>query len=214
MKELLYVIKNQLLILGFVLIFKILVCFNILPEEKYLINIINNFFKDYGLFAVLFSSFLENLIGFGSYFPGSIVILTSMAMTYGNIKLAILTYFVITISSLFSHLINFIIGSKISNYNKSSINNITKHLFLTLWHPHFAAVSSFTLGSMQISYLEFFKRFIPIHIFWNSFWAIFMYSAGALGQASFSFLNLFYAYIIIWIIWDITKFYNGKNKKE
>lgn len=211
-KDLFNVIKNQLLILSLVLLFKVLVYFSILPAESYYIQLINEFFSKYGLLAVFGSSFLENIIGFGSYFPGSVVILTSMALTNGKIHLAFLTFLCIVIPSLISHIINFYIGRKVSNYEKNKIPNLRIYLFTTLWHPHFAAITAFTLGSMKLSFKKFFFLFFPIHLFWNLFWGITMYYAGSISQENLPFLTLFYFYLLIWSIWDIYKFIRQKKR--
>lgn len=206
------IIRNQLIVLGLVLLFKFLVFFHLLPNEKYFLDLLNELFNKYGVGAVAIASFFENLIGVGAYLPGSIVILTAMALTAGNIPKALLTFCFIVIPSAIAHSANYFIGRNISKYNKLKDNNIYWFLFSTLWHPHFAAVSTFTMGSQKMGFLKFLYYFIPIHLLWNIFWGITMFYIGKLGTTNFSFLNLFYVYMTIWILWDLIKFYKKQNK--
>lgn len=202
LKEYLLSIKNQLLIILLFLGFKLLVNFHVLPDEKYIVSLLSSFFDKYGYYAVGIASFLENLIGFGSYFPGSIVILTSMSLTAGDLSKAFITFLFIFIPSTISHVINFLIGKRISRYHKYTKRSMNFFLFTTLWHPHFASVSAFTLGGQKIGFNKFIKYFLPVHFFWNLFWGLLIYNIGRLGHEDMSFFNLFYLYMGLWIMWD------------
>jgi membrane protein DedA with SNARE-associated domain len=208
------VIRNQLIIIGFVIVFKFAVYIGLIPDEAYFLNVISSLFIEYGIIAVIIASFIENIIGVGTYFPGSIVILTSMALTGGNIHLAVLTFLAIVLPSTIAHIMNYLIGRKISKYTEIKGKKLFWFLFTTLWHPHFAAVSTFTLGSQKLNFRKFLYYFIPIHLFWNIFWGVMMFKLGETGREDFSIFNLFYGYLVCWIIYDLVLFYKQRNSKS
>lgn len=169
-------------------------------------------FSDYGLPIVGITSFLENVVSLSVYFPGSIVILGSMTLAAGNIQLAFYTWCAIVLPSSLAHILNYFLGRITSG--KDNVNRSIGGIIVwsTLWHPHFASVTSFTMGSSGIGFASFAKLFFPAHISWNIFWGVVAYTYGSLGKGEFSFTALFYISIVVWIVWDLYRVSRAKKQ--
>lgn|GEM_PF-3625773 len=173
----------------------------IIPSLDSVSLYLNDAFKKYGLVAVSCFSFIENIVGVNAYFPGSVVILTAMSMTGGNIAMGLKTYFSIMLSAFVAYNVNYGIGRFFTYKNVSSKTDraITHALFMsTFWHPHFAALTCLAAGANGIGYFAFFRLFIISGLFWNSFWGLLMYNVGWLTSANLDLMPLMYVYLMGW----------------
>jgi hypothetical protein len=131
-----------------------------------------------------------------------------MAITAGNPTKAFYTFLVIMGASITAHFFNFFLGRFFTTQAKPNNKNLFVFLLTTLWHPYFASVTCFTLGSQQLSSLKFAKVFLPVQLIWNLFWGILMYNVGKLGKPNLGFLlYIFYSYLIIWTLIDLYRWY-------
>lgn len=182
--------------------------FEVLPPlseiEKYLLE----YYKEYGLYAVGFLSFIENLPAINAYFPGSIAILTAMSITNGDPLLGFQTYLTIYFFAFISYNISFFIGKYFisKDFKKNSIYN-SKSLFIfffsTFWHPHSASLTSLGAGIEGISYKIFLIYAIIVSFFWNTFWALLMYNIDiSMLETNGNLINILVTlYLCIWLFY-------------
>ncbi|NOR45704.1 MAG: hypothetical protein GQ534_08985 [Candidatus Delongbacteria bacterium] len=101
---------------------------NVIPSLDDLGVMLEHFFENYGLIAIGIVSIIENIVGVNIYFPGSIVILTGMAMTSGDPMRGVMTFFVITLGAFIAYYINFRIGKLLKKVGHKMSNLIVKFL--------------------------------------------------------------------------------------
>lgn len=172
-------------------------------------------FDEHGVWVVAPVSFVENLGGLNIYFPGSVAILTAMALTSGNLERAILIFFVIVLPSFTAHQLNFLGGrlfgaSRADFLGENRLDFRTRRglvvgFLATLWHPHFTALTAMVSGAEGMCYRRFLAYFTPIFLGWNTFWGVTMYFWGAFARQGEGMFSFFWAYIVGWAAWDIWK---------
>ena len=207
-------IKVQLIIIAIILLLKFFEYLGIIPPISRIIPYLTKAFKEHGYFLVAIVSFLENIVGFNAYFPGSIVILTTMTLTSGHPLKAMITFIFIYIPSVFAHFLNFQIGNKLVNSQLISNKKLWILFFSTMWHPNFAAITSLRAGSIGLSFNQFVGYYIPSSFLWNCFWGILMYKLGSIGDSGRYFPEIFLGYLVLWILLDILLLYRKKNRLQ
>jgi hypothetical protein len=113
MKAYLLRVRATLLLLLIVLVLDSLSRAGILPSQELLNHEIRTILLERGPLALAFVTILESTVGINLYFPGSILILTTMALTAGNVPLAMSTFSVIFIFLCLTYSLDFIIGKYI-----------------------------------------------------------------------------------------------------
>jgi len=179
------------------------------PSMSVISSHLNELFVKYGLLAVFAFSFIENLFGVNAYFPGSVVILTSMSMTAGNVELALETYASIVVGAVIAYNVNYIVGRFFSRKVRVTEGKVVTHiLFLsTFWHPSLAALTCFASGANGVSYFAFVRLFLFSGFIWNTFWGLLMYNVGLLTSANFDLTPIMYVYLSGWVIASLYKDY-------
>lgn len=81
-----------------------------LPNQDGVAQIIQGFFKEYGLWVVFLSSILESILLVGMYFPGTLVIFLGVSATFGNPLLGLKTVLVVIAGMLCGYTINYFLG--------------------------------------------------------------------------------------------------------
>jgi membrane protein DedA with SNARE-associated domain len=191
----------------------ILSIFEILPNINYLSLEVKKFFDDYGIVSVGILSFIENIVFINAYFPGSIVILTGMAMTSGDPIRGLITYLTIFFFAFMAYNFNYFIGRFLSRNKPINSNKVSVTLFLSsFWHPHFAAMTCLKTGVDGYSYYEFLKKSLLVGFIWNSFWGVFMYNFGSFTGGGINLIPLMYLYLFGWLISDIFKYKKRTQK--
>lgn len=194
---------------------------NILPSIQEISAWLVIFFDRYGLVAVAVLSLIENIVGFNAYFPGSIVILTAMAMTYGDPVLGTKTFLVIFIFALIAYNVNYFLGNKILssgdiNNHVNKNNKFKKRMkywfFSTFWHPHFASITSLVCGSENVKYKDFILNALLFGAIWNVFWALMMYNFGSILNNSSEFNLAIYIYLIVWLLVDTSRYLKKRSR--
>ena len=215
-------VRPQLFVIVIVVTAGLFSCFGLVPKPEMLAAKLKTLFEQYGILLVAPISFAENLVGMNIYFPGSIVILTSMTLASGDPSRAVSTFLAIIIPSFLAHQLNFALGVRsgakghspafdsdaIATSNRSGIRLAT-YLF-TLWHPHFTALTAFRAGSLQMPYVLFISRFTPVFLCWNLFWASLMYSIGPIAEREGNLMPFFYFYLAVWLGWGVYNHYHRK----
>nr|VFK65072.1 MAG: membrane protein DedA, SNARE-associated domain [Candidatus Kentron sp. UNK]VFK71367.1 MAG: membrane protein DedA, SNARE-associated domain [Candidatus Kentron sp. UNK] len=213
--KLIVLLRTQLFLAAFLLAMSLLSFLKIVPSTVEMGSWLELFFESHGLVAICMVSFIENIVGMNSYFPGSVVILVAMAMTAGDVEQALLTFSAIYLPAIFAHNTNFLLGRFGSGkmvmdtgvQNKvSGKRSLALMYFLTFWHPHFTALSCFASGYEGIPYRKFAYLFFIISFFWNSVWAIFMYKVGGFYGKESNLTFIMVIYIVLWGAYDYLKY--------
>lgn len=216
-------VKAPLFMLSAFLVIYLLGATNILPDIDQLTDDLKLFFDQYGLIAVAILSFVENIIGVNVYFPGSIVILTAMAMTSGNPLLGFKTFLTIFIFALISYNFNYFLGNKLADServeslksdSKRGNKKVTVWYLATFWHPHFASITSLVSGAEGISYVVFIRNMLLAGLVWNSFWALLMYHFGSFINDGPEFKIAIYVYLVGWLLYESYKYRKLRKKQN
>jgi membrane protein DedA with SNARE-associated domain len=108
--QLIWEIRVQLLMLATISLLVVLGNLGLIPSPIDIAAYISDAFDRFGLPAIAMCSFLENIVGFNVYFPGSIVILSGMAWTAGNPLLALKVYLAIVAPAMLAQHVNYLAG--------------------------------------------------------------------------------------------------------
>jgi membrane protein DedA with SNARE-associated domain len=211
LKGYLRALKPQLVTIGIVLILQILSLLSIIPTPNQILLSINNLLATHGIPLIIIASFIESLAVLGAYFPGSIAILSVMAMTAGNPARAILTYFAIILPAAAANILSYFIGY--FNRDKGSLASARSNKKLlawyaaTYWHPKLASVTAMASGGEGVKFSRYLSYCLPISIIWSVFWALVLYKVGSVIANPSFFTPIFYCYLIGWLLWGVRKHY-------
>lgn len=211
------VLRLQLFIVCLVTCIYILIYIGVIPEIQKLAELLSSIFEKNGLLVIVPCAFVENIGGLNVYFPGSIVILTGMALTAGKPILALITFFCISIPSILAHVLNYFIGAGIIIGRKSESEKGNNYptiwkFFAMFWHPHLAALVCLESGSARMPFKKFLSVMLPSAIFWYILWAIIMYSAGYASASPKELVYLFLAYLALWTYYDAYRYWHGSQR--
>ncbi len=199
-------IKVPLTLLILLGVLSLLNYLNVIPPISDIALYIKEAVNKHGLLVIGPISFLENMVGVSSYFPGSLVILTTMALAAGNPVRGFITYLLIYGFAFIAYNVNYFVGYKTSKKEPKDIST-TKSLWIrfltTLWHPHFAALTCIHVGSEGYTYKQIFKPLLISSFIWNTFWGLTMYNVGMISLKGDSFAYLVYIYLVGWILLGI-----------
>lgn len=125
----------------------------IIPAPKEILSLLESLYDKYGYIGLVIATFLESIVYWGLYFPGSLIIALAVFFSSGSF-LELLAISVIVAATLtITALINFLLGRYISlkkfPEKKEFIKEaeaISKSLFLSMLHPDFLAFFFFNEG--------------------------------------------------------------------
>lgn len=192
-----------------VIAFWLLETLGILPNVNELMQSITQWIKSQGAYAIVAVSVMENIVGFNSYFPGSIAILGVMASTAGRPFEAVATFFLILIGQSIGLTISFLIGRL--GFLRSETNELPaaglrySMLFPLFAHPHSSAATAFLLGSKRRSFG--WLSFVLICCFiWSVFWGGVMYfGVGSLvNEIGWDYVTITFA--SIWVSYEVVQY--------
>jgi len=213
-RSLVVVLLPQIILLFLFLTMYGLSLLQIIPSPHELNELLVSLFKRFGLPIIGLSSFIENLIGVNSYFPGAFTILTGMSLTAGHPKEALVTYLVIYIPAYLANILSFFLGKLRSSDKQpgsSSPRKTTLWFICTYWHPQLAAVSAFSVGVRDLlPPKEFLIRSFLVSLVWSVFWAVVIYNSGLMVNVTGYFSMLFFVYVVVWMVFDTWRFFKTK----
>jgi membrane protein DedA with SNARE-associated domain len=219
-KNFLIAISLPLTILTMSLLYHILWTILGWPKGDELILIIKNFFKEYGLWMVFFSSILESAVILGNYFPGGVVIFFSVASSKGDPLLAILTVFIVSIGFFIGYFIDYILGkygwykliiklggeSQIEKAKQKISTHSFKAIFNSYWEINLASITATACGILQINLKQFLKESTISLVFWNMAWGLLVYFLGDNALKIITSTKYALPIVVIWIL-ILTIFY-------
>jgi membrane protein DedA with SNARE-associated domain len=217
-------IRTQLFLLCFISGLAVASNYGILPPSSELLGYVRGLFTKYGLPAIAVCSLIENIVGLNLYFPGSVVILSGMALTSGHPAFALKTWVVIFCFAEIAHYMNFFFGRVTSGKDSRSSDHQPEDklgmkqrgmlvLFIgSYWHPHSAAVTSLECGVNGVKLCTF-STYLALALgLWYGFWGVLMYNIGRSIPERVNLLPLFIGYIVVWIFWDVIRFIRRRSE--
>jgi len=218
MKNFLKCIRAQLLVTVMITSLSILAHYSVLPSPADLARSLEQLFTKHGLILVGIASFLENCVGIGTYFPGSIVLITSMSLTSGDSTRALLTYCAIVLPAIAANIASYAAGylaGKEANRRSGqrSAGNLALWYTATYWHPQLAGITAMASGADGVSFLQYLAFFLPISLSWTMAWALFLYKVGSIVDVAGRLTLLFYVYLAGWFLWGILKCLQARKSR-
>ena len=203
-------LRTQLGLLAIVMLFTVLAFIGVIPGPSELQSQLNSLFALYGVPVILVCSLFENIVGFNVYFPGSLVILTGMALSHGDPNRGLVTFLAIFVSATAAQFINYGIGGRFRQQatEVQSSRPTQIEFLLAFWHPHTASVVSIKAGTERLAILLFMRRVLVAGFVWNSFWGLAMYFSGGVAQSEsgrISMMAVFLCYVVFWCVRDVRR---------
>ncbi len=184
-----------------------------LPSQESMVTLARQYFERYGLITVFLSAILEGALFIGVYYPGSLVIFLGVIFSIGSIPRAIETVAVVTAGLLIGYCIDYVLGrygwyrlflavglkGPLESAQKRVAAYGPRALFLSYWHPNFAALTSTAAGVLHMEFAVFFRNAVIAAIAWNAFWGLIVYT---LGEASLWFMGMPFVltFVAAWIV--------------
>jgi membrane protein DedA with SNARE-associated domain len=216
MSKLIKAVAPQLTLIALIVGLEVLSRVSLLPSPAQLSQELAELIKTDGLPLIVLASFLENLVGVGTYFPGSIALVTAMALTAGDVHRAFLTYWAVVIPAIAANLTSYVVGSlakrAVSSQESRSSGALALWYATTYWHPQLAGVTAMASAAEGIPFARYVTFFLPISLAWSITWAIFLYHAGRVFNVPSALAPLFYVYLAGWLLWDIRGYLNSKRR--
>jgi len=184
----------------------------LIPNGADFLQSIFQYLSSQGVVVVFLLSFIENLIFFGPYLPGSIAILGIMSSTHGDLLSAVSVWFAITIPAVIAQLCNFQIGRRLPDLpvvEQSGADNRKINFIFAYWHPYIGSIASIKSGQSRANILEFFYPMFKALLIWNLVWGVTMYNIG--GSIKFSDGDSRF-YILLAILWLLYEFWAYRKK--
>ena len=213
-------IRVPLILLVFLAALEILSRFGIIPTDEEISLIIGRALDKYGLITIAPLAFLENLVGFNVYFPGSIVILTTMALSAGNPLQAVIIFLIYYLFAVFAYHIDFFASERLKSISifgikfqsqKLSKRNISWPLWLRFLvffcHPQLASLFCVQLADEKREYSQIIKYLLVFTFGWTLFWSILMYSVGMSSGRNVDLKAFAYIYLFGLLVSDLYQYF-------
>ncbi len=187
-------------VLGMLGIIEALAAYRIVPPPENTIAAVGAFLGRASLWFILCVAFVENVLVVNVYFPGSVVILFSMAATRGSPARAVQVFAAIVVGSALAQHLNYALGRRLSaREQKASSTKFMLLGLLSFWHPQLGSLASFQIGTAGATYAKYVRILLLSWLPWNAFWGILMYLIGSVPVTAPEFVRIMVAYLLIWI---------------
>ena len=134
--------------------------FGYIPNPSNILLLLENLYKSYGLIGLFIASFLEGIVYFGLYFPGSFIVALAVILSDGTFKSFLSISLIVAIALTITSLINYTLGKKIlaNRLNKELVLEkkpiFSKGLFASMLHPNALAFYFFNSGIKKQNFLK------------------------------------------------------------
>lgn len=208
-------VRGPLVLACLLIILSIGSAFAVLPSSEEVFRGVQRLFVAHGVLMIGPISCIENLAVINLWFPGAVVILTAMALTYGDPLRAIATFIAIWIGSLIGLHVSYLGGYAISVRSPQALNSYQPRTKRTIWllfastffHPQLASASCYGLGVERARYRDVVVPLFVANLGWNLFWGITTYHFGAVISGPSAVSWLFSAYVAGWLLWKTLEFF-------
>ncbi len=124
----------------------------VLPSPEGILTFLENLYKSYGLPGMFIASFLEGIVYFGLYFPGSFVVALAVILSDGTMGDLLAISVTVAVALTITSLINYALGRRIlaNRLNKELMEEdkklLSKGVFFSALHPNSLAFYFFNAG--------------------------------------------------------------------
>ena len=191
--------------------------FGYIPSSSNILLFLENLYTSYGLTGLFIASFLEGIVYFGLYFPGSFIVALAIILSDGTFKSLFLISLVVAIALTITSLINYSLGRKIlaNRLNKELLAEskpvFSKGFFASFLHPNALAFYFFNSGIKKQNFLK--VLLVPlIMIPYGLALGYFFYSIKKPLRTAIESPYIIISLIILWIL--LAFLLENKNKKR
>jgi len=134
--------------------------FGCIPSPSNIFLFLENLYQSYGLIGLFIASFLEGIVYFGLYFPGSFIVILAVILSDGTFKTFLFISLVVAIALTITSIINYILGRKIlaNRSNKGLLLKkgpiFSKGFLVSMLHPNALAFYFFNSGIKKQNFLK------------------------------------------------------------
>lgn len=162
-------------------------------------------FAVYGLLVVFAAASVEHCVFVNLVFPGSLVILTAMALTAGDPVRGLQTAGAIASGAIGAQVLSYGVGRVVGDRKRGSRTGVESEMGLwvfvtTFWHPHHASITCYVAGVQAVPPALFLPRALCASLLWSTFWAVVMYTYGNIVPMSEGLVLLVYVQIALWAV--------------
>lgn len=184
----------------------------IIPSPTNILIFLEGLYESYGLFGLSIASFLEGIVYFGLYFPGSFVVALAVILSDGTfvslIKISLVVALTLTVTSTINYTLGFNIAKR-KNLKNLSKKNLSRGVIASIWHPNALAFYFFNSGIKKENFLKI--LFVPlIMIPYGFILALLIYSLKEPLKKSIESPYIMITAVIIWFF--IALILKNKNK--
>ena len=185
-----------------------------IPGPSGIFVFLESLYNNYGLFGLFIASFLEGIVYFGLYFPGSFILVLSVVLSDGSFVSLLLISFVVAGALTLTSIINYILGKSIVRGKKVILGSrevLSKGFFLSMLYPNSLAFYFFNSGVRRDSFWKVFL--VP---FWMIPYGLLLgylfYSIKEPVRQAIESPYIIISLILIWLVVDF--FITRKNKQN
>lgn len=134
--------------------------FGYIPSPSNILLFLENLYTSYGLTGLFIASFLEGIVYFGLYFPGSFIVALAVILSDGTFKSLLAISLIVAIALTITSLINYTLGRKIlaNKLNRKILAEkkpvFSKGLLVSMLHPNALAFYFFNSGIKKQNFLK------------------------------------------------------------
>lgn len=134
--------------------------FEYIPNPSDIFLFLENLYYSYGLTGLFIASFLEGIVYFGLYFPGSFIVALAVILSDGTFQSLLFISLIVATALTITSSINYILGKKIlsNKLNKELLHEkkliFSKGLLVSMLHPNALAFYFFNSGIKKQNFLK------------------------------------------------------------
>lgn len=206
------------LILLSLVVFIVVYRFLGLPSSTALVDLARKSLNQHGYPIVFAAAFIEAIPPVNLYFPGSVVIVVSVAHSRSGALNPFLVLGLIEFAFILCYSLNYFVGRfgfqwfliwcGLGPAIERSKQRISQHgmlwLILSCWHPNFGAIASVASGVISVPFRRFLSNMTLAVLLWNAVFGCIAYF-GSKNIMQLLDLRWLLVIVVFWLIWVVIK---------
>jgi membrane protein DedA with SNARE-associated domain len=191
----------------------------LIPDPKEILQFLEDLYYKYGYFGLIMATFLESVVYFGIYFPGSLIIALAVFLSDGSFISLLTISVLVSLTLTLTATINYWLGRYVSRQDFGEKKEIIKEselfskgLFVSMLHPNLLAFYFFGAGLEKHN----FKKIIYVPIFMIPYGYLFGFLLSRFSEPAKRGLenpNFIIMLIIVWLTVSFVLENRRKRKK-
>lgn len=185
-----------------------------IPTPSDILLFLENLYISYGLSGLFIASFLEGIVYFGLYFPGSFVVMLAVIISNGTFYSLLSISLVVATALTITSFVNYILGRKIKSGGETLETKkliLSKGLVASMLHPNALAFYFFNLGIKKQSIKDII--FVPIVMIpYGLVLAYLFYSIKETLKTAIENPYIMVSIILFWML--LVLFLENRNKRH